>query len=1052
MSSLAYPRLASRPNALWTTLAAVCGGVYGAAWARYLFESQPQRFGAPATWPGVGLAVAAGALGVGLLYFFRLGGFSGASFAPMALLLPLLSLATPEVDRLRAQTLLAGALVLLVALSAPALLTPARPAPDRRNASPAHWGQLLPPAALFLLLFALYLRTLAPTVGEADTFEYQVAAARLGIAHGSGYPLLILLARLFAELPVGGTFAFRTNLAGAFSCGLAAVSVERLARRLGAGPLAAFLAGVAYGVSPILWVRAVGIETHPLNAFFLAALLYICIELIERPVSPRWLYALALLFGLGLTSHLTIILLAPACAVAVGWWLVAGFAARPAWPMQAVASGRVRLARQGPRFVAYCLRFLLPAGVWLLLGLSVFLYIPLRWPAVNQGAALSLEHFVYILKGGEAAGPFDPLLPFHDLSRWAPWLQKIVGEYTVAGFALTGVGALALVVRYPASATWQQRWGMALVTALMFAGHGYFALAYNTREPDWSDFFITVYIVTALLMGVGVQAVVDLGSRAAQVFRPLTALRRPEAEAWWPALALSAFAFIPLSSIWQTLPRVDQSQAWENYRQGQYTLRQPLAQGALVLADPVHLAPLFYLQVAEQVRPDLDIEIMPGEADYRARLEAGLAAGQTVYLERYLSGLGSAYSLRSVGPLAEVSVLPFTATVTIPQPLSATLGHSIHLLGSQSGAPQVAALESWPITLYWRTDTPADDNYLVSLRLVDAEGQVAWQSPERVPVNGLYPTNAWRPGETVSDFYQVPAAPTLAPGTYALEVGLFPPYHVSQASGWATVSPLAVLPARQPPTPAHALRMQLGPQWLMGYDLPESVAPGANFKVTLYWLRAAASDTVTAFGETRSLAAWPVGQLAPQTYRLTAPAAGGPFALALLPPGGLGQTAAVCGWLQPPGQSCGLPPVRLAGEALQETAVNYASQILLRKATLETASARPGDFVQVKLEWQALQSITEDYTVFVHLVGPDGRLYGQVDFWPAGGTQKTSEWKAGQVIEDPYRVQLSYAAPPGAYTVHVGFYLLATMERLPVLNAEGTPIDDHAFLTGLTVP
>jgi len=33
----------------------------------------------------------------------------------------------------------------------------------------------------------------------------------------------------------------------------------------------------------------------------------------------------------------------------------------------------------------------------------------------------------------------------------------------------------------------------------------------------------------------------------------------------------------------------------------------------------------------------------------------------------------------------------------------------------------------------------------------------------------------------------------------------------------------------------------------------------------------------------------------------------------------------------------------------------------------------------------------------------------------------------------------------------VGFYLLATMERLPVVNAAGMPVDDHAEVTGLTV-
>jgi len=42
-------------------------------------------------------------------------------------------------------------------------------------------------------------------------------------------------------------------------------------------------------------------------------------------------------------------------------------------------------------------------------------------------------------------------------------------------------------------------------------------------------------------------------------------------------------------------------------------------------------------------------------------------------------------------------------------------------------------------------------------------------------------------------------------------------------------------------------------------------------------------------------------------------------------------------------------------------------------------------------------------------------------------------------------------APPGAYRVEAGFYLLATLERLPVLDADGAPVDDKTLIAGLTV-
>jgi hypothetical protein len=118
---------------------------------------------------------------------------------------------------------------------------------------------------------------------------------------------------------------------------------------------------------------------------------------------------------------------------------------------------------------------------------------------------------------------------------------------------------------------------------------------------------------------------------------------------------------------------------------------------------------------------------------------------------------------------------------------------------------------------------------------------------------------------------------------------------------------------------------------------------------------------------------------------------------------------------------------------------------------LETAQVERGGLVRVNLEWQALQTMRESYTVFVHLVGPDGRLYGQRDYWPVEGTRLTSSWQPGEIIRDPHEVRLAPDAPDGPYTVHIGLYLLETLQRLPLLNADSLPLDDKLVLTGLTV-
>jgi hypothetical protein len=58
------------------------------------------------------------------------------------------------------------------------------------------------------------------------------------------------------------------------------------------------------------------------------------------------------------------------------------------------------------------------------------------------------------------------------------------------------------------------------------------------------------------------------------------------------------------------------------------------------------------------------------------------------------------------------------------------------------------------------------------------------------------------------------------------------------------------------------------------------------------------------------------------------------------------------------------------------------------------------------------------------------------------GTFPTSQWTPGETVVDPYLVQLSADLPPGDYRIHVGLYLLATGQRLPVVDESGAAIDD----------
>ena len=1020
------PALSAR---LWPpALAALCGAAFGLGLARTLFEWQPSA--ALSGWPGA-LLLTSLAAALAAAAIWRWPRLRADHTLPLAL--PVLHALAPNVDLLRGWVLLAGALALtglMVSLppSAPASPAPAAAPPARRfRTSP----DTLLALGLFLVLFALYLRTLAPAVGEADTFEFQVGIARLGIAHGSGYPLLMLVGKVFSLLPLGGTLAWRANLTSAVFGALAAVLVLRLARQLGAGPLPALLAGLVFGVSPTLWSRAVEVEAYTLHAVLVAALLYLSIDLAAAPApeqKPARLTLLAFLFGLSLTNHLTTLLLAPTCLLAAILLFVRTTKSDREKSRHIGPSSIVRRAQRSSVFLA------------LLLGLSLYLYLPLRWPAINNGQRLSLAQFANIVTGNEAKGAFQWDLPLRDPGRFAIVFDKLQSEYGWPGLAAVAYGVGLLTYAAWHKARRQQAIGL-LLLLLPYGAFVYFGLAFNVPDPDFSAFFIPLHLITAVLLGLGAEALLGLITKRLNYKLPIATAQ---------GLLLSLFSLLPLQALWHTLPRVDQSGDWAQYRLGEHILSQPLALGATILADSQKIAPLYYLQVAEGVRPDLDIVVLPDEASYRAALDERLAAGRTVYLGRYLPGLGGGYALRSVGPLAEVAPTPWTtAPLALTPPLQPVNAPATQLLGyaGPNGAELSAAAPALlPVTLAWQTIVPLNENLLVSLRLVDAAGQVAWRSAGSVPVNGLYPTNAWHVGEVISDYHAIPIAHSLPPGRYRLQVGLFPPF-VLNFAGWSEVAAVSVRPSTQSAVPPQPLRARLGDQWLLGYALAETAAPAARLPVTLYWLRSAAPEqTVTAFGQTRSLAAWPPGQVVPLVYELPVPASGESLPVSV----DTGQ-AARCGWLAPVRAACPLPSVRLAGQAAAEGARNFDNQLLLNAAVLETPTAAPGGQVRVTLIWQGLRRMTEDYTVFVHLLGPDGLVHGQVDAWPVSGTQATSTWAPGQPIHDAYTLQAPADAPPGDYQVEIGLYLLATGQRLPLLNAAGEVVDDRVLVEGLRI-
>jgi len=236
------------------------------------------------------------------------------------------------------------------------------------SAKPALRTTLFVPIITFSISFIVYLFTLSPTIGLEDSGEFAAAVASLGVAHPSGYPLYVILGKLFTLLIPWGDLAWRVNLFSAFFASLTVALLTnflftilsslsswrpqegglpaeenppqpapawchdeggtgageaernrplgRLTRVFAAGSPTAFAwfvaitTALAFAFSPVFWSQAVIAEVYTLNAFFTVLTLWLLWKYYQTR-AIRLLYLFAFIYGLSLTNHPMMALAAP---------------------------------------------------------------------------------------------------------------------------------------------------------------------------------------------------------------------------------------------------------------------------------------------------------------------------------------------------------------------------------------------------------------------------------------------------------------------------------------------------------------------------------------------------------------------------------------------------------------------------------------------------------------------------------------------------------------------------------------------------------------------
>ena len=121
--------------------------------------------------------------------------------------------------------------------------------------------------------------------------------------------------------------------------------------------------------------------------------------------------------------------------------------------------------------------------------------------------------------------------------------------------------------------------------------------------------------------------------------------------------------------------------------------------------------------------------------------------------------------------------------------------------------------------------------------------------------------------------------------------------------------------------------------------------------------------------------------------------------------------------------------------------VNIDNQIWLDGANLPRDQVKRGEQLEVNLLWRGQQQITTPYTVFLHFVGPTGRIVTQIDSEPP---QPTTSWPVSTTINDPYALEIPLEAVPGVYELLVGLYPTGQPDdRLPISDVGKTSADNN---------
>lgn len=440
--------------------------------------------------------------------------------------------------------------------------------------------------SISVVALIVYTMTLCPTVDFIDSGELATVSYTLGIAHPTGYPLFTLVGWIFSHLPFGLRVIYQLNLMAAVLCSAGLFFFFRLLvfllRNINAKNresdeeekvlsekwwsvfLPAMGGTFILAFSETYWTTALSVEVYSLHIVFLTLLLFLFTKVIlleqkgssdieSKRVHRSYWFGFAYVLGLAFTNHMTTILLAPA-------FLYYFFSVH--------------------RFEVQEWKKLLKLGVPFLLGLSVYLYLPIcssTNPVMNWGQPIDLEKFIWHWTG--KVYRVWLFASFENAAKQLKYFFEMLPKEFAYGpliFSLVGFWSL-----------WKANKKLFLYLLLLFLGCVGYSINYDIHDID--SYFLLAYITLAIVAAIGFQYFIKFSQLSNSI----------------RGIVVVLVSLLPVSYNYQTVDESDHTLV-EQYTKDMFASIEP--KGLLISFQwDYFVSASYYFQHVESYRPDVII-------------------------------------------------------------------------------------------------------------------------------------------------------------------------------------------------------------------------------------------------------------------------------------------------------------------------------------------------------------------------------------------------------------------------------------------------------------